>query len=127
MDIVRIAILGIAGVLIALPFRKEKGEYSTFIAMAVCICIFVYLLTKVETILQFAERLQTMLTVDSRYIGLLVKMVGITYVAEFATNICKDAGYAAIGNQIEIFAKLSILVVSVPVLGAFLETIGSFL
>lgn len=127
MDIVRIAILGIAGVLIALPLRKEKGEYSTFIAMAVCICMFVYLLTKVETILQFAERLQTMLVVDSRYIGLLIKMVGITYVAEFATNICKDAGYAAIGNQIEIFAKLSILVVSVPVLGAFLETIGSFL
>lgn len=127
MDIVKIAILGIAGVLIALPLRKEKGEYSTFIAIAVCICIFVYLLTKVETILQFAERLQTMLTVDSRYIGLLIKMVGITYVAEFATDICKDAGYAAIGNQIEIFAKLSILVVSVPVLGAFLETIGSFL
>lgn len=127
MDIVRIAILGIAGVLIALPLRKEKGEYSTFIAIAVCICIFVYLLTKVETILQFAERLQTMITVDSRYIGLLVKMVGITYVAEFATDICKDAGYAAIGNQIEIFAKLSILVVSVPVLGAFLETIGSFI
>ena len=65
--------------------------------------------------------------VDGRYIGLVVKMVGITYVAEFATNICTDAGYAAIGRQIEIFAKLSILVVSVPVLGAFLETIGSFL
>lgn len=127
MDIIKIAILGIAGVLIALPLKKEKGEYSTFIAMAVCICIFVYLLTKVETILLFAERLESMIMVDSRYIGLVVKMVGITYVAEFATNICKDAGYAAIGNQIEIFAKLSILVVSVPVLGAFLETIGSFL
>lgn len=127
MDIIKIAILGIAGVLIALPLKKEKGEYSTFIAMAVCICIFVYLLTKVETILMFAERLESMILVDGRYVGLVVKMVGITYVAEFATNICKDAGYAAIGNQIEIFAKLSILVVSVPVLGAFLETIGSFL
>lgn len=127
MDIIKIAILGIAGVLIALPLKKEKGEYSTFIAMAVCICIFVYLLTKVETILLFAGRLESLIMVDSRYIGLVVKMVGITYVAEFATNICKDAGYAAIGNQIEIFAKLSILVVSVPVLGAFLETIGSFL
>lgn len=127
MDIVRIAILGIAGVLIALPLKKEKGEYSTFIAMTVCICIFVYLMTKVETIINFAERLSTMIMVDSRYIGMVIKMVGITYVAEFATNICKDAGYAAIGNQIEIFAKLSILVVSVPVLSAFLDTIGSFL
>ena len=75
----------------------------------------------------FAGRLEGMIMIDGRYIGLVVKMVGITYVAEFATNICKDAGYAVIANQIEIFAKLSILVVSVPVLNAFLETIGSFL
>lgn len=127
MDIIKIAVLGIAGVLIAIPLKREKGEYSTFIAIVVGICIFVYLLTKVETILAFVERLESMITVDGRYIGMVIKMVGITYVAEFATNICKDAGYAAIGNQIEIFAKLSILVVSVPVLGAFLETIGSFL
>lgn len=126
MDILRIAILGIAGVLIAIPLRKEKGEYSIFISMAVCICIFVYIITKVETILAFTQRLENMITVDSRYIALVIKMVGITYVAEFAMNICKDAGYGAIGNQIEIFAKMSILVVSLPVLTAFLETIGSF-
>lgn len=127
MDIVKIAILGIAGVLIALPLKKEKSEYSTFIAMTVCICIFVYLLTKVETILAFTKRLETMISVDGRYIGMLLKMVGIAYVAEFATNICKDAGYAAIGSQIEIFAKLSILVVSVPVLMAFLEMVENFI
>lgn len=127
MDIVKIAILGIVGVLLALPLKKERSEYSTFIAIVVGICIFVYLLTKVGVVLQFVEELKSMIAVDGRYIGLVVKMVGITYVAEFATNICKDAGYAAIGSQIEIFAKLSILVVSVPVLRAFLEMIGSFL
>lgn len=125
MDIIKIAILGIAGVLLALPFKKEKGEYSTFIAIVICICIFVYLLTKVDTILSFAAELEEMISIDSRYIGMVVKMIGITYVAEFASNICKDAGYAAIASQIELFAKLSILVISVPVLGAFLETIGS--
>lgn len=127
MDIIRIAILGMAGVLVAMILRKEKGEYSMFISMVVCICIFVYLLSKVQTVLEFADRLSSMVMVDGRYIGMVVKMVGITYVAEFAINICKDAGYAAIANQIEVFAKLSILVVSIPVLNVFLETIGSFL
>lgn len=127
MDIIKIAVLGIAGILIALPLKREKGEYSTLIAMVVCICIFFYLLTKVETILSFVRRLESLLPIDSRYVGMLVKMVGITYVAEFAANICKDAGYASIAGQIEVFAKLSILVVSVPVLGAFLEMVGSYL
>lgn len=127
MDILRIAILGIAGVMIALLLRKEKGEYSTFISMAVCICIFIYIITKVETVIRFVERLENLILVDGTYIALVVKMVGITYVAEFAVNVCKDAGYSAIGSQIEMFAKMSILVVSIPVLTAFLETIGSFL
>ncbi len=127
MDILKIAVLGIAGVLTALVLKREKEEYSLFISITVCICIFVYLLTKVETILNFTERMENLIAVDSRYIALVIKMVGITYVAEFAINICRDAGYSAIGNQIEIFAKMSILVVSLPVLTAFLETIGSLL
>lgn len=127
MDIVKIAVLGIAGVLIALPLKKEKSEYSTFIAITVCICIFVYLLTKVEVILDFVRQLDSMLPVDGRYIGMLIKMIGITYVAEFASNICKDAGYGAIAGQIEVFAKISILLVSVPVLMAFLKMVGNYL
>lgn len=54
MDIVKIAVLGIAGVFLAIPLKREKGEYSTFVAMVVGICIFIYLLTKVETVLLFA-------------------------------------------------------------------------
>lgn len=127
MDIIKIAVLGIAGVLIALPLKREKSEYSTFIAITVCVCIFAYLLTKVELVLEFAGRLEALIPVDGRYVGMLIKMIGITYVAEFATNICKDAGYAAIASQIEIFAKLSILMVSIPVLGVFLDIVGSYL
>lgn len=127
MDILKIAVLGIAGVLLAIPFKKEKSVYGVYVSMTVCICIFFYILTKVETVVRFAEQLQNMISIDHRYIMLILKMIGITYVAEFAMNICKDAGYAAIGNQIEIFAKLSILVVSIPVLTVCLETIGSFL
>lgn len=73
------------------------------------------------------QKMQSFAAVDQTYITLILKMVGITYVAEFAMNICKDAGYAAVGNQIELFAKLSILVLSIPVLTVFLETVGSFL
>ena len=96
-----------------------------FISMAVCICIFVYILTKIQVVLEFVKKLEGMIAIDGAYIGLIMKMVGITYAAEFAANVCKDAGYSAIAGQIEIFAKMSILVVSLPVLMAVIDTIGS--
>lgn len=61
------------------------------------------------------------------YLSALLKMAGITYIAEFASGICKDAGYGSLGTQIEIFAKLSILAVSMPILLALLETVKQFL
>ena len=51
----------------------------------------------------------------------------ITYIAEFSSSICKDAGYQTIAVQIEIFCKLTILALGMPVLLALLETIQEFL
>ena len=67
------------------------------------------------------------INVDNTYIMTLLKMLGVTYVAEFSSGICKDAGYQTIASQIEIFSKLTILVLSLPILVALLQTIQNFL
>ncbi len=127
MEIVKIGMMGIAGVFLAILLKKEKSEYGTLISMVVCIAIFFFVIHKMQVIFAFVERLEAMISVDSSYIALIMKMIGIAYVAGLAIDICKDAGYGAIGSQIEMFAKLSILVVSLPVLLTFLEVIGSIL
>lgn len=127
MDVVKIGMIGIAGVLLAILLKKEKSEYSMLISLLVCIAIFAFVISKMQVVLAFVERLEAMLSIDSTYIALILKMIGIAYVAGFAMDVCKDAGYVAIGNQIETFAKISILVVSLPVLLTFLEVIGNIL
>ena len=64
---------------------------------------------------------------DSSYLNTLLKMLGITYVGQFSAGICKDAGYSSIAGQIELFARLAVLAVSMPVLLALLETVHDFL
>ncbi len=127
MDIIKIALMGIAGVLLALMVRSYKSEYSLFVSMAVCTCIFIYLVSKLEIILSYVDSIQSLIVVDNRYVTMVIKMIGITYIAEFSVDICKDAGYQAIAGQIEMFAKMSILLISMPVLMSFVETIGEFL
>lgn len=127
MDIIKIALMGIAGVFLAVMVRSYKSEYSLFISMAVCTCIFIYLVSKLEIILSYVDSIQSLIVVDNRYVKTVVKMIGITYIAEFSVDMCKDAGYQAIAGQIEMFAKMSILLISMPVLMSFVETIGEFL
>lgn len=127
MDILKIAMIGVTGVFLAIPLKSYKAEYGMLISLGTCISIFVYLITKLEIVIDYIGRIETVLNMDGDYIKLLLKMMGITYVSQFAAEICKDAGYQAISSQIEMFAKVSILFVSMPVLIALLQTVGEYL
>lgn len=127
MTVVTIAVAGIVAVLLAVSLKGMRGEYGIYLVMAAGFFIFFYGVGKLTTILDTMKEIQSSIQINSVYLSTLVKMIGITYVAEFAAGICKDAGYGAMGSQIEIFAKLSVLAVSMPILLALIETLQVFL
>lgn len=127
MTVVTIAVAGIVAVLLAVTLKGMKGEYGTYLALAACFFIFFYGVAKLETIVDTMKEIESYIKINSVYLSTFIKMIGITYVAEFASGICKDAGYGAIGTQIEIFGKLSVMAVSIPILLALLETLQVFL
>lgn len=127
MTVVTISIIGLAAVLLAVQLKGVKSEFGIYMVVCAGFLIFFYGMGKLETILETMEKVQSYIKINTVYLGTLMKMVGITYVAEFASGICKDAGYGSVGTQIEIFGKLSILAVSMPILPALMETLMVFL
>ena len=123
MSILTVSVLGITAVLLAVQLKGKGSEYGTYIVMAAGLCLFFYAAGKLEVILKTLRTMESCIGISPVYL----KMAGITYIAEFASGICKDAGYGSLGTQIEIFAKLSILAVSMPILLALLETVKQFL
>lgn len=124
---IKIAVIGIAAVLIAIQFKSTKSEYATYISLTACILIFYLSIQRVEIIINAIKQIQGYIKINQAYIAILIKIIGITYIAEFTSSLCKDAGHAAIAGQIELVGKLTILTVSMPILLALLETINSFL
>ena len=127
MDIVKTAAVGIGAVLLAMLFRQQKPEISMMINLACCVFIFFCVIWKMKEVLDYVGSLSDYIKIDRIYIASILKMIGITYMAEFAAANCKDAGYSSIAGQIQVFAKLSILVLSMPVVLTFLSTVGEFL
>ena len=122
MSMLQIGILGVAGVLLALQFKSVKSEYSIYISIALGMLIFASLLGKISLLKDVLNEVSNVVGLNSDYFKILWKILGVTYAAEFSSAICKDAGY-----QIEVFAKITILVLSLPVLSALLQTIRGFL
>ena len=127
MNMIQIGIIGVAGTLLAVQFKSGKSEYGIYISVALSLVIFFAIIGRLEVIIDALRTIANYINMDTAYIGTLIKMLGITYVAEFSAGICKDAGYQTIALQIEIFGKLAVLVLSMPVLMALLNTIKEFL
>lgn len=127
MNVVQVGVIGVAGVLLAIQFKSGKAEYGIYISIALSLLIFFIILGYMDTILKMIRSIGSYINIDAVYISIFLKMIGITYIAEFSSNICKDAGYQTIAGQIEIFGKLAILTLSLPILTALLDTIKGFL
>ena len=97
-----------------------------------CLCgdrviLFSLIVDRLGIFIRTVEQITSYIDLDSGYLSTMFKMIGITYIAEFSSGICKDAGYQTLAGQIEIFGKLTILVLGLPVLLALLQTIQEFL
>lgn len=127
MSMIQIGVIGIAGAVFAIQLKQHKAEFSVYLCVAISILIFFSILNHLEMIISTIKEVAGFINMDMTYISTLLKMLGVTYVAEFASGICKDAGYQTIAGQIEIFSKITILVLSMPILVALLKTIQDFL
>ena len=127
MTIIQAAVLGITAVALAVQLKPLRQEYSVYLILAAGLVIGFLSISRLELILDTVRAIGSQIRVKNIYLGTLLKMVGITYIAEFASGICRDAGFSALGTQVEMFGKLSILAVSAPVLQALLETLQVFL
>ncbi len=127
MSMLQLAMIGIAGTLLALQIKNVKAEFSVYIGIAVGVLIFFSMAEKLDELVTSLREILQLIDLNQSYLGILFKMLGITYVAEFSAAICKDAGYQTIASQIEVFAKLTILVMSIPIMLALVKTIQGFL
>ncbi|MBQ3600339.1 MAG: stage III sporulation protein AD [Lachnospiraceae bacterium] len=121
---IKIGILGIAIVCLALPLKNMKEEYSLYLSIGGCILIFYYIVKQIEQMIPTLEHIGSYLPIDSQYISIMKKIIGITYIAEFSADICKDAGYGVIAGQISMAGKLIILSISMPIITSLIELIG---
>ena len=64
---------------------------------------------------------------SGEYLGILFKVVGITWLSEFCAGLCRDAGYQSIAAQVELFGKTAVLLAGMPVFLSLIETISGFM
>lgn len=127
MIVIKIALIGIAGVVVAIFFKNVKSEYSMMIGLFLSVLIFFSIIIKLTGLLEMVEKTETMFQSNYRFMEILIKMLGISYICELSSGICKDAGYSSVAAQIVIFGKITIMILGSSILFTLMEMIDTYL
>lgn len=122
---IQVILVGAAAALLSMWIRPLKSEYGMFLSMAAVLLIFGATMTQLKEILELVRNLMDQTGLSSVYFKILLKIMGLAWISQLASDICREAGCSSISRQIDIYGKLLILSVSLPVLTSVVETIIS--
>lgn len=126
MEIVKIIGIGFTTLIITILLKEYKKEYAIFAVIIGGIVIFTYSLTTLKNIIEFVQSLARNSNYEN-FIGLLLKITGISILTEYAVSICKDSGESAIANKVDFGGKMLVISLSIPVISTALESLTSLL
>lgn len=124
-SIVQLVLIAVVGMLIALTFRKQQADMSVIVSIGICLLLMFFMVQAFDALVSFIQKISGYMNLE--YVGVLLKLIGIAYVCEFASSLCKDAGYQAISGQIEVAGRVAMMIITIPVMLAIIDTIEQFL
>ena len=127
MEIFQIVGIALIAVFIILLLKQYKPEFVVHISIIAGVLIFSMIVPKLSAVIELLNNFSDKLGVNSQFFSILLKITGIAYMSEFATNMCKDSGESAIASKVELGAKVIIIAMSIPILGAVIETLVNIL
>ncbi len=122
-DIIKIIAVGLIAVIIVIIIKQYKPEFVIYVSLITGAIILYMIFGKLQGIINLLQSISNKAGVNSQFLSLLLKITGIAFLAEFAINICKDAGESAIASKIEIGSKVIIVSMSIPIISSLLDVI----
>jgi stage III sporulation protein AD len=123
LEILQVVGLGIIATILIMLLKTYMPEMAVQVSIITGIAMFILIAVKLTAILDLLKTYTEKIDIDTQHINVLIKIVGIAYIAEFGSEICKDAGQSAIATKIELAGKVIIAALAFPIIASLLDLI----
>ena len=121
ISLFKICLIGIMTVIIIGLLKSFKPEFVVIVTLCASVLMLAIIINSLKYSFLFIENIYSNLSYGKDYFPIVIKILGIAYITEFAVALCNDAGEKAIGNKIELAGKISIFFAAIPVFISLLD------
>jgi stage III sporulation protein AD len=127
VEIIQVVGLGLIATFLILIIKEQKPMFAFLLATFVGVIIFIALADKIADVIRVIESLAEQAKVNTLFLGTILKIIGIAYIAEFGAQVTRDAGQNAIASKIELAGKILIMVMAIPIITLIIQTVMQIL
>lgn len=127
MELVKIIGVGIVTAVTAVLLRTSRPELSFAVTIAGTVILLMFSIDLLSRTFGVFAELGEKTGIDNQLIKVIVKIVAIGYLVEFAAGIVEDFGSKSIADKLVLAGKVIIFTVSVPIVQTLVALIGNFL
>ncbi|HBG3319487.1 TPA: stage III sporulation protein AD [Clostridioides difficile] len=123
MEIMQLIGIATISTTLCLVIKKDRPEIANFIAIITGVIILLSVMFKLNFIVDSIQDLANKANIPTMYISLIIKLIGIAYLMEFAIQLCKDCGEGNIASKLEFGGKIIVMSMSFPILLSIVEMV----
>ncbi len=127
MEILKIAALALAAVVIIVLVKNYKPEFGILTAIGCSLLILYFLADSLKYAFSYISDIYGRLEYGNSYFSIIIKVLAIAYITEFTAQLCKDAGESSIASKVELAGKVIIFCVAIPVFVSILNLVEQLL
>lgn len=124
MNIAALVGVGLVAAVLSIVIKQYKPELGIFISLLAGIIILSAILGVLKPAIDTILELVGMAGLDESYGNVLIKALAVCYVTQIAADSCRDAGEGAIAGKVEMAGKAAIIVISLPMFKALVNTVS---
>lgn len=123
MEIFKIFGIGIITCFLAIMVKSIKPEFYIFIVLAGSLLILFLVVKNINIIISNFSNILQRFNIDYSFFIVILKVLGIAYLTEFASSICLDTGNSSLADKIVLAGKVTVLYMSLPIITNLLNLI----
>ena len=127
MDLFKILGIGLITCIAGLIVRHVKPDVASIIMIAGGVVILLMVVDYVAQIFDVFKVIVDKTGLSSNLFSIVLKIVGVGYLTEFAANICADTGSSSLADKILLAGKIIILFMSMPIITNIVEIVVGLL
>ncbi|MBQ3100844.1 MAG: hypothetical protein IJC50_07640 [Clostridia bacterium] len=120
MNILSVSIFALTACFIGIILKNFSHPIAPFIGTVAIIGILILCIGSLTPLLEFIKTINEIEGFSELYI-IMLKALGIALLSETASDICKDCNESSLASKVETAAKISMLILSLPLLNSILE------